>query len=226
MSNNRIGVGVLAAVAIALVAVTSNVLVWPALGGGQTAGVIPPTHAQTNVKHGNRYLLTAEEAALARAGGLLPADAKSVIAVSRRVERGEFVWDDKGVAKGSVVIWVDLRRQMISVFRGGHEIGASTIVYGTDSMETPVGRFRILARHRDYHSRAYDAPMPFSLFITNDGVALHGSAMSPRQATHGCIGLPVKFARLLFEATAKGDIVDVHRSDPVAVQRLARQTNT
>ena len=66
--------------------------------------------------------------------------------------------------------------------------------------------------HRDYHSRSYDAPMPFSLFITNTGVALHASPMSSRRATHGCIGLPDGFAEKLFEAAKVGDVVEIVRS--------------
>jgi hypothetical protein len=91
--------------------------------------------------------------------------------------------------------------KMISVLRGGHEIGTSVIVYGADRMASPLGRFPIISKYRDYHSRAYDAPMPYSMFITRDGVALHGSPMSSRHATHGCIGLPIG-TRLLF-ATAR-----------------------
>jgi lipoprotein-anchoring transpeptidase ErfK/SrfK len=130
------------------------------------------------------------------------------------MRHGDFKWDEDGAPAGELKIWVDLRTQLISVFRGGHEIGTAVIVYGTESMESPTGRFPILTKSRDYHSRTYDAPMPYSMFINNTGVALHGSPMSSRRATHGCVGLPVEFARLLFSAAKIGDVVEIVRSGP------------
>ena len=140
------------------------------------------------------------------------------------MRHGDFRWSADGVPPGPLLIRVDLRSQLISVFRGGHEIGTAVIVYGADTMESPLGRFPILSKHRDYHSRSYDAPMPFSLFITNTGVALHGSPMSSRRATHGCIGLPEEFARLLFGAAKIGDEVDIIRSSAAAQTDSRHQT--
>jgi len=38
-------------------------------------------------------------------------------------------------------------------------------------------------------------------------VAIHGSNVREGYATHGCIGVPLEFARLLFGAAVKGDQV-------------------
>ncbi|RYD45364.1 MAG: L,D-transpeptidase [Sphingomonadales bacterium] len=157
------------------------------------------------------YLAPAELDAATRSK-ILPAGTKSLLKTDGKMRHGDYTWRDKGVPPGKVTIWVDLRTQLISVFRGGHEIGASVIVYGAEDMQSPVGRFPILSKQRDYHSRAYDAPMPYSLFITDTGVALHGSPMSSRRATHGCIGLPEEFARLVFDAAETGDEVQIVRS--------------
>jgi lipoprotein-anchoring transpeptidase ErfK/SrfK len=54
--------------------------------------------------------------------------------------------------------------------------------------------------------------MPFMLRLTDDGVAIHGSNVRQGYATHGCIGIPLDFARKLFAATHKGDIVAILRS--------------
>lgn len=169
----------------------------------------------------DRDFLTAAEADAANRANLLPPGAKSLLKTDKPLKHGEYHWDDKNVPAGKIVIWVDLRRQMISVLRGGHEIGTSVIVYGADGMASPLGRFPIISKYRDYHSRAYDAPMPYSMFITRDGVALHGSPMSSRHATHGCIGLPIEFARLLFATAKTGDEVDVVNSDPAAARQFA-----
>jgi lipoprotein-anchoring transpeptidase ErfK/SrfK len=91
------------------------------------------------------------------------------------------------------------------VFRGGHEIGSAVILYGTDGKPTPTGSFTILQKDRNHYSRSYDAPMPYMLRLTNDGVAIHGSNVREGRATHGCIGVPLDFARQLFAVASKGD---------------------
>ncbi|MBS0481108.1 MAG: L,D-transpeptidase family protein [Proteobacteria bacterium] len=130
------------------------------------------------------------------------------------LRHGEYLWSDQGTASGPIHIWVDLTRQMISVFRGGTEIGTAVIVYGAPQMESPTGSYPILSKVSDYHSASYDAPMPYSLFITRTGVALHGSKMASDHATHGCIGLPLPFARALFGAAQQGDLVTIVKSTP------------
>lgn len=167
-----------------------------------------------------RDLLTPAEAEAARQAGLLPAGVKSLLDAGDQLRHGDFKWNDQDVPAGKLLVWVDLRRQMISVFRDGHEIGTAVVVYGADGMQTPVGRFTVLRKAADYHSRAYDAPMPFAMFITNTGVALHGSVMSSRHATHGCVGLPTDFAQLLFRQVKIGDRVEVVSSNPDAIRSL------
>jgi lipoprotein-anchoring transpeptidase ErfK/SrfK len=49
--------------------------------------------------------------------------------------------------------------------------------------------------------------MPFTLRLTNDGVAIHGSDVAKGAATHGCLGVPVEFAKLLFDQMRVGDEV-------------------
>ena len=73
----------------------------------------------------------------------------------------------------------------------------------------PRGRLPILRKVADYHSRTYDAPMPSSLFLRNDGVAIHGSNVVPGKATNGCIGVPIPFAEELFDVAKVGDIVEI-----------------
>lgn len=167
-----------------------------------------------------RTMLSSQEADAAARAGLVPAGTKSLLDTEYRLRHGDYDWNDANIPAGRLRVWVDLRRQMISVFRGGHEIGTAVIVYGTEGMQSPLGTFKIISKDADYHSRSYDAPMPYSMFITNTGVALHGSPMSSRRATHGCIGLPVGFAKLLFAAAQRGDMVEVVRSDPRSVKAV------
>ena len=77
----------------------------------------------------------------------------------------------------------------------------------------PLGRFPVLEKDADHVSNLYDAPMPYMLRLTGDGVAIHGSTVEWGLATHGCIGVPVEFARLLFGAVGKGDLVIVTKGE-------------
>lgn len=132
---------------------------------------------------------------------------KSVLNVKEKMRFGESVWDDKGVPQGPIWIRVDLTHQLLSVFRGGHEIGTTVVLYGASDKESPLGTFPVLEKAEDYHSRTYDAPMPFMLRLTADGVAIHGSDVRAGAATHGCIGVPTAFAHQLFDQVKPGDPV-------------------
>jgi len=132
---------------------------------------------------------------------------KSVLNVKEKMRFGESVWDDKDVPPGPIWIRVDLTRQLLSVFRGGHEIGTTVVLYGASDKESPLGTFPVLEKAEDYHSRTYDAPMPYMLRLTADGVAIHGSDVRAGAATHGCIGVPTAFARQLFDQVKPGDPV-------------------
>ena len=132
---------------------------------------------------------------------------KRVLQIEGPFTHGSYVWDDAGVPAGPLVITIDLKAQTLSVFRGGYEIGAAVILYGADDKPTPLGTFPITEKDADHVSNLYNAPMPYMLRLTNDGVAIHGSEVEWGAATHGCIGVPVEFAKLLFEQAKLGDRV-------------------
>ena len=199
-----------------------------AIGGGLSiiGGSAFAQPAETEVrfmpqpKAASRVQLDTAEAEAAAAAHLLPNNVKSLLSQGA-MQHGEYAWNDDGVPQGKTTVWVDVRRQTVSVFRAGHEIGTAVILYGKPGKDTPLGTFPVLRKVADYHSRTYDAPMPHSLFITNDGVALHGSNVSSGRATHGCIGLPPTFAELLFAEAKIGTRVTVVHSDAGATAQLA-----
>jgi lipoprotein-anchoring transpeptidase ErfK/SrfK len=128
--------------------------------------------------------------------------------IGRLLEPGEFAWDDEGVPAGQTIIVVNLKAQLLSIYRGGYEIGRSRIIYGADEKPTPTGTFPILEKDARHFSNLYDgAPMPHMLRLTTDGVAIHGSEIAENLVTHGCVGLPKEFAALLFAAAEVGDPV-------------------
>ena len=139
----------------------------------------------------------------------LPFVVKRILDIDGPIRIGDYVWDDAGVPAGPIVITVDLQAGVLSAFRDGYEIGTAAILYGADEMPTPLGVFPILAKDAHHFSATYNhAPMPYTLRLTTDGVSVHGSPeMSPKWATHGCVGLPVAFARKLFDQAQVGDKV-------------------
>ena len=65
--------------------------------------------------------------------------------------------------------------------------------------------------------REFMDPLPFMLRLTNDGISIHGSEVEWGYATHGCIGVPVEFAELLFDLAALGDRVIITQGERITV---------
>ncbi len=132
---------------------------------------------------------------------------KSLLNVRSRMRYGDYVWKDNDVRSGKAWILVDLAAQTISVFRDGEEIGRAVTLFGVDGHSTPTGRFIVLARDKHHVSNVYDAPMPYTLRLTDDGISIHGSNVRAGVGTHGCVGVPLKFGAKLFDAMRVGDEV-------------------
>ena len=162
-----------------------------------TAATLPP----------GRVAVPAASARQAIAEGLILRPVSTILAVSGRMQYGDYRWDDKGVPKGPTWVRVDLKSQIISVFRGGQEIGTAVILYGADGLATPTGKFPVQAKLKDHWAQSSDAPMPYTLRLTADGVSIHGSNVRWGYATHGCVGVPTAFAAKLFDSVSVGDEV-------------------
>src|SRR5690606_33978249 len=116
---------------------------------------------------------------------------KRILPIEGPIKYGEWHWDESGApAEGPLVITVDLEARVMSVFRDGYEIGATAVLLGTDEHPTPLGIFPIMSKERHNVSEKYgNAPMPWTLRLTHDGVAIHGGSTVERgYASHGCIG--------------------------------------
>jgi lipoprotein-anchoring transpeptidase ErfK/SrfK len=164
----------------------------------------PPVNGE-----GKRMVVSAMQLSQLQLPGLPRGQRGSVLNISAPMQYGQFVWDDSGVPVGPVSIRVDLKAQTISVFRSGHEIGTAVILYGADEKPTPTGDFHILQKLEDHRSSLYGAAMPYTLRLTGDGIAIHGSDVRRGAATHGCIGVPTAFAKALFHEAKSGDRVIV-----------------
>lgn len=135
---------------------------------------------------------------------------KSILPIAGAIKFGEWHWDDKAAPpEGERVITVDLKANVLSIFRDGHEIGATAILTGYGDKPTPLGVFPITEKSKEHVSNLYDAPMPYMLRLTNDGVSIHATRVENGYVTHGCIGVPEAFAAKLFAETRLGDRVIV-----------------
>lgn len=144
---------------------------------------------------------------------------KSILPIEGTIRYGDWFWDESAApASGPLVITVDLEARVISAFRDGHEIGTAVVLLGTQEHPTPLGTFPILTKERNNVSEKYnDAPMPYTLRLTWDGIAIHGSPVMNGYASHGCIGVPDDFAAKLFAASKRGDKVIITRGRMVGL---------
>lgn len=191
------------------------------IGGGavllnqsdDTAKALPPQSASADfAKPGATTPKSIPAPAAAPTAAPTPADErfviKRILPIEGPIKYGEWHWDDKGVPDGPIVITVDLDARVLSVFKGGYEIGATAVLLGSSEKPTPLGIFPIKWKKADHYSSTYDgAPMPFTQNLTDDGVAIHGTKVEKGYASHGCIGVPAGFDKKLFGVTKSGDRV-------------------
>ena len=144
-----------------------------------------------------------------------PARVTAVLERPAAFDYGAWLWAANAPASGRVVITVDLRAQLLRVWRDGREVGVSTILYGAPDSPTPLGTFPITQKSRDHVSNIFNTPMPFALRLTNDGVMVHASNVRSGWASNGCIGIPKDFARQLFAAVKLGDRVVITDGKPL-----------
>src|SRR5579864_371024 len=109
-------------------------------GSARTAAATPP-HTKPPVSAAKpdpwpplkgRIALSDEQVSEAEAAGLIDKPVKSLLKVSSPMTYGDYLWNDTGVPAGPAWIRVDLKSQIMSVFRSGHEIGTAVILYGAD----------------------------------------------------------------------------------------------
>ncbi|WP_156841190.1 L,D-transpeptidase family protein [Novosphingobium aquimarinum] len=143
---------------------------------------------------------------------------KHILPIEGAIKYGDWHWDESAApAEGPIVITVDLDARVLSIFRGGYEIGAAAVLLGTEDKPTPLGVFPITQKARHHVSNLYDAEMPYMQRLTNDGITLHGSKVEWGYASHGCIGMPEPFAAKVFSQTKLGDRVFITRGKMVGM---------
>lgn len=110
---------------------------------------------------------------------------------------------------------VDLESQKAWLIKDGAvESGPVPIASGGAGQETPIGHsFRVYRKEADHKSGEFTtpegspAPMPWSVFFADGGVAFHGGDRD--RASAGCVKLDTTQAQEFFTALEVGDKVQV-----------------
>jgi lipoprotein-anchoring transpeptidase ErfK/SrfK len=123
---------------------------------------------------------------------------------AKTLRPGQYVWRDIP-GNGPQRLVISLSDQLAYLYRGDTLVAVSTISSGRDSKPTPTGIFSVLDKRPFYRSKKYDnAPMPWMQRIDQYGIALHAGYNPGVPASHGCVRLPVAFAKKLYSVTDLG----------------------
>jgi hypothetical protein len=105
-------------------------------------------------------------------------------------------------AYADLLIEVDKSAQRMTVTVNGEQLYDWSVSTGASGYDTPNGTFRPFRMEIDHYSDEWDnAPMPYSIFFTQTGDAIHGTydqRKLGRAVSHGCVRLSVKNAATLW----------------------------
>ena len=106
-------------------------------------------------------------------------------------------------AHADLLIEVNKSAQRMIVTLNGDQLYDWPVSTGVVGYGTPSGTFKPFRMDIDHHSDEYDnAPMPYAMFFTQTGVAVHGTYEQRdlgHAASHGCVRLSVKNAATLWK---------------------------
>lgn len=119
-----------------------------------------------------------------------------------------FSWGSDTEAKKEIHVFIE--RQVLIALENDKEIYSFDIVTGKDGKETTAGTYQIFRKHEKYTSKTYGSEMPYTMFFTEDGKAIHGTTMATLRSylhayltesvgSQGCVGLTDDNAKALFE---------------------------
>jgi len=105
-------------------------------------------------------------------------------------------------ASADLLISVDKSTQRMTVSVDGVPRYVWPVSTGIAKYDTPSGNFTPFRMEKDHFSKEWDdAPMPYSIFFTKLGHAIHGTNHTSigRPASHGCVRLSVAHAARLWD---------------------------
>lgn len=106
-------------------------------------------------------------------------------------------------ARAELLVQVDKSAQRMTVSLDGKQLYNWPVSTGGPGYDTPSGTFKPFRKDIDHYSEEWDnAPMPYSIFFTKSGDAVHGTYEQRslgRAVSHGCVRLSVKNAATLWK---------------------------
>jgi lipoprotein-anchoring transpeptidase ErfK/SrfK len=106
-------------------------------------------------------------------------------------------------ANADLLITIDKSAQRMTVMVNGNQLYVWPVSTGGRGYDTPSGSFRPFRMEIDHTSDEWDnAPMPYSIFFTKTGDAVHGTYEQRslgRAVSHGCVRQSVKNAATLWK---------------------------
>ena len=111
---------------------------------------------------------------------------------------------------GLKIIYVVTDDQILYAWEGNKLVYEFDVVTGRPGKETHPGVYKTFSKHADYTSKTYGSPMPYTMFFTKDGKALHATQWATLRSyvhayitesvgSHGCVGLTKEDAKTLFD---------------------------
>ena len=100
-------------------------------------------------------------------------------------------------ARADLLIQIDKSTQQMTVTADGELLYTWPVSTGIARYDTPDGAYTPFRKEKEHYSREWDdAPMPYSIFFTQKGHAIHGTNHRSlgRPASHGCVRLSVAHA--------------------------------
>jgi L,D-transpeptidase-like protein len=147
------------------------------------------------------------------AAGLLALGLGAGAASAQAGREARYDGQRRAAAKPVMAI-VSLGDQRVSIYDAEGKLMEAPVSTGSAGYETPAGIFSIVQKKEEHRSNLYDdGEMPFMQRITWTGIALHAGNLPGHPASHGCVRLPMAFARQLFDMTEMGMRVLIVRDD-------------
>lgn len=154
--------------------------------------------------------LLAPTSALAAATTQPPASSKPPVKPDKAVPKKKAAKTPpkkKPAPEPRLIITVNKVSQKMTVTLDGDDVYKWPISTGGVGYDTPSGTFRPFRMEKEHFSKEWDdAPMPYSIFFTGAGHALHGSyhiKSLGRRASHGCVRIHPDNAAKLFALVQK-----------------------
>src|SRR3974390_410025 len=105
-------------------------------------------------------------------------------------------------AHAALLVEINKSTQQMTITLNNERIFDWPVSTGAGGYDTPSGNFRPFRMEIDHYSDEWDnAPMPYSIFFTDTGVAVHGTYEQRSlgaAVSHGCVRLSVKNAATLW----------------------------